>query len=206
MDPKSIVDPNRAKELDVLKTEILNNPDDKQLLPKIRRLHLQISQDRIRQLDLQIRQVRIRRWDFSQRGSYLLLGSVVVFLIGLKSASAYKKKLPAPQPAPDKRKEQARKATRARWAVTVVTVTFGSTALFLATRPWIDLSTADMLATSYPSMAEIKKNWPRFRGPGGLGISAEKQGTAARPQLTDSLGGPRLCHRGRSQQSRSVLF
>ncbi|MHC4086181.1 MAG: outer membrane protein assembly factor BamB family protein [Planctomycetota bacterium] len=172
MDPKSIVDPNRAKELDVLKTEILNNPDDKQLLPKIRRLHLQISQDRIRQLDLQIRQVRIRRWDFSQRGSYLLLGSVVVFLIGLKSASAYKKKLPAPQPAPDKRKEQARKATRARWAVTVVTVTFGSTALFLATRPWIDLSTADMLATSYPSMAEIKKNWPRFRGPGGLGISA----------------------------------
>jgi outer membrane protein assembly factor BamB len=172
MDSQSVVDPNRAKELEALKTEIRNNPDDKQLLPKIRRLHLQISQDRIRQLDLQIRQIRIRRWDFSQRGSYLLLGSVVVLLIGVKSASAYKKKLPAPQPAPDKRKEQARKATRARWAVTVVTVTFGSTALFLATRPWIDFSSADMQATSYPSMAEIKKNWPRFRGPGGLGISA----------------------------------
>ncbi len=172
LDSKSVVDPNRAKELEVLKTEIRNNPDDKQLLPKIRRLYLQISQDRIRQLDLQIRQVRIRRWDFSRRGGYLLLGSVVVLLIGVKSASAYKKKLPAPQPAPDKRNEQTRKAIRARWAVTVGLFTFGSTALFLATRPWIDLSTADMLATSYPSMAEIKKNWPRFRGPGGLGISA----------------------------------
>jgi len=172
MNPESIADPNLTKELRVLKTEIRNNPDDKQLLPKIRRLHLQISQDRIRQLDLQIRQVRIRRWDFSQRGSYLLLGSVIVFLTGLKSASTYKKKLPAPQPAPDKRKEQARKATRARWAVTAGLVIFGSTALFLVTRPWIDFTAADMQATSYPSMAEIKKNWPRFRGPGGLGISA----------------------------------
>ena len=172
LDPQSVVDPNRAKELEVLKTEIRDNPDDKQLLPKIRRLYLQISQDRIRQLDLQIRQVRIRRWDFSHIGSYLLLGSVVVLLIGVKSASAYKKKLPAPQQAPDKRNEQARKAIRARWAVTVGLLILALSAMFLTTRPWIDLSTADMQATSYPSMAEIKKNWPRFRGPGGLGISA----------------------------------
>jgi outer membrane protein assembly factor BamB len=169
LDPQSIVDPNRAKELETLKTEIRDNPDDKELLRKIRLLYLQIRQDEIRQLDLQIRQVRIRRWDFSRRGGYLLLGSVVVLLIGVKTASAYKKKLPAPQPAPDKRKEQIRKTIRARWAVTVGLVILSSGALLLATRPWIDLSTAD---TSYPSMAEIRKNWPRFRGPGGLGVSA----------------------------------
>ncbi len=172
LDPKSIVDPNRAKELDILKTQIRDNIEDEQLLSRVRQLFLQIRQDEIRQLDLKIRKLRIRRWDFSQKGSYLLLGSVVVFLIGLKTTSTYKKKLPAPQPAPDKRKEQARRTSRARWAVTVAAVTFGSTAIFLATRPWIDLSTADTLATPYPSMAEIKKNWPRFRGPGGLGISA----------------------------------
>jgi outer membrane protein assembly factor BamB len=172
LDTKSIADPNHAKELDILKTQILNNIEDEQLLSRLRRLYLQIRQDEIRQLDLKIRKLRIRRWDFSQRGSYLLLGSVVVFLTGLKSASACKKKLPAPQPAPDRRKEQARKATRGRWAVTVAAVTFGSTSIFLVTRPWIDFTAADMQATSYPSMAEMKKNWPRFRGPGGLGISA----------------------------------
>jgi len=172
LDLQSVVDPNRAKELEALKTEIRDKPDDERLLSRLRRLHLQIRQDRIRQLDLQIRQVRMRRWDFSQRGSYLLLGSVVVLLVGAKSASAYKKKLPAPQPQPDKRNEQVRKAIRARWAVTVGLITLGSSALFLATRPWIDFSTADMQAVSYPTMDEIEKNWPSFRGPGGLGISA----------------------------------
>ncbi len=172
LDLQSVVDPKRAEELEVLKIEIRDNPDDEHLLSRIRRLYLQIRQDRIHQLDLQIRQVRMRRWDFSQRGSFLLLGSVVVLLIGVKSASAYKKKLPAPQPQPDKRDEQVRKAIWARWAVTVATVTLGSTALFLATRPRIDFSAADMQVTSYPSPDEISKNWPRFRGPGGLGTSA----------------------------------
>jgi len=172
LDSQSVVDPNRAKELEVLKTEIRDNPDDKQLLPKIRRLYLQIRQDRIRKLDLQIRQIRMRRWDFSQRGSYLLLSGIIVFLIGFKSASAYKKKLPEPQPPPDKLNQQIRTAIYARWTVTVGLLILASSALFLATRPWIDFSAADMQATSYPSMAEIKKNWPCFRGPGGLGISA----------------------------------
>jgi outer membrane protein assembly factor BamB len=172
LDLQSVTDPNQANELEVLKTEIRDKPNDENVLSRLRRLHLQIRRDRIHQLDLQIRQVRMRRWDFSQRGSYLLLGSVIVLLIGVKSASAYKKKLPAPQPQPDKYNEQVRKAIRARWAVTVGLITLGSSALFLATRPWIDLSTADMQAVSYPSMAEIGKNWPRFRGPGGLAISA----------------------------------
>ena len=172
LNSQSVADPNRAKELEVLKTEFRDNPDDKQLLPKIRRLYLQIRQDRIRKLDLQIRQIRMRRWDFSQRGSYLLLSGVIVFLIGFKSASAYKKKLPSPQPLPDKLNQQIRTAIYARWTVTVGLLILASSAMFLATRPWIDFSAADMQVTSYPSMEEIKKNWPRFHGPGGLGISA----------------------------------
>ena len=173
LDSQSVVDPNRAKELEVLKTEIRNNPDDKQLLPKIRRLYLQIRQDEIRQLDLQIRQVRIRRWDFSRRGGYLLMGGVIVFLIGFKSASAYKKKLPEPQPPPDKLNQQIRTAIYAHWTVTIGLFILASAAMFLATRPWIDFSAADMQVTSYPSMEEIRKNWPRFRGSGGLGICAD---------------------------------
>jgi outer membrane protein assembly factor BamB len=171
LDLQSVDDPNRAKELGVLKTEIRDNPDDQRLLSRMRQLYLQIKQDRIRQLDLQIRQVRLRRWDFSQRGSYILLGSLAVLLIGFKSASAYKKKPPSPQAQADKGNEHVLKAW-SRWAVTVVTVVLCSTAIFLTTKPWIDFTAADTESTSYPSMEEIRKNWPRFRGPGGLGVSA----------------------------------
>jgi len=172
LDLQSVLDPNLAEELDVLKIKIRDNPDDQRLLSRIRELYLQVSQDRIRQLDLQIRKVRMRRWDFSSRGSFLLLGSVVVLLVGVKSAAAYKKKLPAPQPQPDKRDEQVRKAKWARWALAVATVTLGSTALLLINRAWLDFSAQDSQVTSYPSPDEISKNWPSFRGPGGLGISA----------------------------------
>jgi len=155
-----VVDPKRAEELETLKIEIQSRPDDEQLLL------------RIRQLDLKIRQERIRRWDFFRKASFLLLGSVAVFLIGAKCARTYKKKLPAPQLRGDRHHEQLRKAMRARWAVTAGLVMLGSGALFLATRAEIDFSRAGLKRTFYPSPEEISKNWPRFRGPGGLGISA----------------------------------
>ena len=173
LDIMSISDPNIAKQLKLLKSEFPANPQDQQLLSKMRNVYMQIRQDSIRELDLQIRQIRMRRWDFSQRGIYLLLGGVVVFLIGVKSATAYKKKLPAPQPVPDRLNEQLRRAIYARWTVTVGLTLLASAALFLATRPWIDFTTADTTAASFPAMDEIRKNWPRFRGPGGLGICAD---------------------------------
>jgi len=173
LDVKSIPDPNLAKQLNLLKSEFPANPQDQQLLSKMRNVYRQIRQNRIRKLDLQIRQIRMRRWNFSHRGSYLLLGGVVVFLIGVKSAHRYKNKLPAPQPAPDRLNEQLRRAIYARWTVTVGLTLLASSALFLATRPWIDFTTADTTIASFPTMEEIKKNWPRFRGPGGLGICAD---------------------------------
>jgi outer membrane protein assembly factor BamB len=172
LDIKSIPDPNHAKKLKLLKSEFPANPQDQQLLSKLRNVYMQIRQDKIRELDLQIRQIRMRRWDFSHRGSYLLLGGVVVFLIGIKSAQSYKKKLPAPQPPPNRLNEQLRRAIYARWTVTVGLTLLASAALFLATRNWIDFTAADTTTASFPTMEEIRKNWPRFRGPGGLGVSA----------------------------------
>src|SRR4030042_1531361 len=86
LDLKSIPDPNLAKQLRLLRAEFPANPQDQQLLSKMRNVYLQIRHNNIRELDLQIRQIRMRRWDFSRRGKYLLLGGVVVFLIGVKSA------------------------------------------------------------------------------------------------------------------------
>ncbi len=155
-----IVEPKREEKLETLKSKLINRPGDEQLISQIR------------QLDLKIRRDRIRRWDFNRKGSWMLLGSIAVFLIGLKSADAFKKKLPTPQLSGDKRDEQIREAMLARWSVTIGLVILGSGALFLVTRPSIDFITVDIERTYYPSMEEISGNWPRFRGPGGLGISA----------------------------------
>jgi len=135
-----------------MKIELRQHPDNEQLLLQIRKR------------DLQFRQHRIRRLDFSRKGSYLLFGSVVIFLIALKCAGTFKKKVPAPQVLGDRRSEQLRQAVLARWAVTAGLVVLGSGALFLAMSTGIDFGGNGAAITSYP--------WPCFRGPGGLGISA----------------------------------
>jgi outer membrane protein assembly factor BamB len=155
-----IPEPEREKELEDLKIAIQNQSDNEQLLL------------RIRQLDLQFRQDRIRSRDFSRKGSYLLFGSVVVLLIGLKLAGAFRKKAPAPQLRRDEPYGQIREAMRARWAVTAGLVILGAGALLLVMGPRIDFTQGDTASASYPSTDQINKNWPSFRGPGGLGVSA----------------------------------
>ncbi len=162
-----IIDLRWETQSENLKIELRQNPDDKQLLL------------RIRQLDLQFRQHRIRRLDFSRKGSYLLFGSVVIMLIALKCADTFKKKIPAPQVLSDRGDEQLRQATLARWAVTAGLAVLGSGALILAipqdTLRWsteIDFGGTGAAITSYPSTEQINANWPSFRGPGGLGVSA----------------------------------
>ncbi len=162
-----IIDLRWETQFENLKIELRRNPDDKQLL------------ERIRQLDLQFRQDRIRRLDFSRKGSYLLFGSVVIMLTALKCAGTFKKKIPAPQVLSNRGDEQLRQATLARWAVTAGLAVLGSGALILAipqdTLRWstdIDFGETGAAITSYPSTEQINANWPSFRGPGGLGVSA----------------------------------
>jgi outer membrane protein assembly factor BamB len=157
---RSVADAKREEQLENLKTTLRSQPDNQQLISQIR------------QLDLQIRQYRIRRRDFSRKGAYLLLASVVTFLVATKCAATFRKKLPAPQLQPDRRDEQFREAKYARWAVATGLVMLGFAALLLAFMPAIDFSAGGAAVASYPSDEEINKNWPSFRGPGGLGVSA----------------------------------
>ncbi len=157
------VNAGREKQLDALKVEIHSQPENQQLISQIR------------QLDLQIRQCRIRGLDFSRKGSYLLAGSVAVLLIGVRWAGTIRKKLPVPAARGgfgDELDKQMRQGTLARWAITVGLAVLLSGALFLALRPAIDFGEKGAASDSYVSMGEIGKNWPRFRGPGGGGVSA----------------------------------
>lgn len=131
-----------------LKKQFGHNPDDEQLLAKIR------------DLDLQYRQNRIRRLDFSRKGGYLILGGITIMLIAIKIADTFKKKLPMPQASGNKDNEQILQAKFSRWAVAAVFVIIGSGALILAIGTDVDFGATRL----------VSQNWPSFRGPEGLGI------------------------------------
>ena len=134
-----IIEPKREEKLEAMKTQLRMTGVDKQLISQVR------------QLDLKIRQDKIRRLDFNRKGGWLLLGSIAVFLIGIKTADAISKSLPKPQLLGDNRQEQIRQAMLTRWAVTASLVILGSISLFIVTRPSIVFVTTDMEAALYPS-------------------------------------------------------
>ena len=176
---RAITLPKREQKLEALKLELRSQrlasaPVAEVPPPQGRGLIATASRGRIsqiRQLDLQIRQLRIRRQNFALKGAYLLLASVVTFLIAAKCTAVLRKKLPAPQPQPDRHDRQFHDAKWARQAVTVGLIMLGGAALILAMIPEIDLTVNGGEAATFASKEEISKNWPRFRGPGGLGIS-----------------------------------
>ena len=156
-----VIDTSEELELLSLKAEIPKRPDDEQLV------------SRIRELDLQIRQKRARAIFRSRKGSFLLLGGVIVFLIGAKFADSLRKKLPAPPSQGDRQSSQAREAKWSRWAVTAGVAMLAISVFSLMAGPKVDFGAADGPAVSpYPSIEEVNENWASFRGPNGSGISA----------------------------------
>jgi len=156
----SVTLPKWEEQLQTLKDEIRGKPDDQQLLSQIR------------QLDLQIRKFRVHRLDFSYKGTFLLFSGVAVLLIGVKWAAIYKKKMPMPQLRSDLQDEQTRKAMFARLTVTIGAVVLGLGALSLLMICDLRFTIFDFQSSFDNRKSEISKNWPRFRGPSGSGVSA----------------------------------
>ncbi|MDP6380982.1 MAG: hypothetical protein QF662_06525, partial [Phycisphaerae bacterium] len=159
-----------SEELLKLKEAVAKNPDDV------------AAKERFRGLDLRLRKEYFRRMDFAGTGAYLLTAFAICFVVAIKSAFTFRRKLPMPQGGAGEPEEQARAATMARWSVAVVGVVLGGAAVFLAMGPIGEapeetpgqVQPRPTLATvgAFPSEEEISRNWPRFRGPGGLGVSA----------------------------------
>ncbi len=168
-----ISDPLDSRKLIELKDSLRRQPDDEPL------------KEQIRELDLQLRREYFRRRGFSRIGAYLLVGSASVFLIGTGIAASYRKKLPMPKRASEEQDGHA--AALARQAVAV----FGAFVLGFALAlvildnglqyqvlpgagdqtASVEQAPAEEPEMPYPPAEEIKRNWPRFRGPGGLGVS-----------------------------------
>ncbi len=162
-------DPLDSEELAALRATLRLEPNDDSI------------KERIRELDLELREEYFRRREFSRRGVYLLAAGIVVFLIGARLAVRYHEKLPMPR---EKSDAESRDVTMARWSVGIFGVILGVAALVLAvlysgppyrvaiTGPEVPGPGGGGPGAGYPSPEEIRENWPRFRGPGGLGVSA----------------------------------
>jgi len=152
----------------------------------------------IREVDRDLRAEYFRRQAFAARGGYLLVLGLAGFVIAVRLSVAWRKRPPEPKPMPAFLERRMRDAGRARWSVSalgfilvagaVVWIALSASGCYVET---VDVSAggggaergADPKAGKVapakaprdmppPSREEVRKHWPRFRGPDGLGISA----------------------------------
>jgi outer membrane protein assembly factor BamB len=137
-------------------------------------------QEEVRQRDLALRQEHFGHLRFLKTGGVYLVVGLAIFVLAGTRVAAYRKRLPMPRPDTQRRRGP-RTLAFARWAVTVLGIAIigSSAALILLTRgmfatdlapPGGEQAVAPPL--DLPKPEEIAKQWPRFRGPGGLGVSA----------------------------------
>jgi len=134
--------------------------------------------ENIRRRDLQLRQDFFGRRAFTKTGGYLLLAGLIVFVAGAGTAAACRKRLPMPLRA-EQRGKPALGAEAARWAVTAVAVTLVAGGGFVIAYYGGAFEAAApngkgpvVAIADPPGPEEIRKHWPRFRGPDGSGHSA----------------------------------
>ena len=137
-------------------------------------------QEEVRQRDLALRQEHFGHLRFLKTGGVYLVVGLAIFVLAGTRVAAYRKRLPMPRPD-TQRQRGPRTLAFARWAVTVLGIAIigSSAALILLTRGMFatDLAPpggeqAVEPPIDFPKPEEIAKQWPRFRGPGGQGISA----------------------------------
>ena len=165
-------DPLKSPELKALKEQLRAKPADEQLKTRIRALDLELRQHYF----LQISRLRF--------GVYLLLGGLAVFVAATSRAALFTRLLPMPQPKPDVAEQAARAATQARWSVAVSGTAIGLFLLILGlslspavprraaeAEKTVSAGNAEPAGSDAASPEEMSRNWPRFRGATGSGLS-----------------------------------
>jgi outer membrane protein assembly factor BamB len=162
-------DPWKSPQLLELKSRLQAAPKDEAV------------KNRIRDLDLQFRQRYAQRRRLQAQGGWLLLAGSVVVILSLQAARKTNALPPQPRPDPAAATRLARLAASSRRSVAVAGGAFAAASLvvawglrseFLPAPPAPDTSAA-AAPPSLPSDSEFARNWPRFRGPDGGGVSAQ---------------------------------
>jgi len=130
--------------------------------------------DEIRALDLRLRKASFGATRLLNRGAWLLLGGLVVFVAAVKALVVLRRKLPMPQAALAGAGHGVRAAMEARRAIAAIAGLLAGAAAVLAISSGAGLSPGPPKViedSSYPSVEEMRKQWPRFRGPDGTGVA-----------------------------------
>lgn len=156
----AILGPSRENKLAAMKLQVQKDPTNQTLLSEVR------------QLDLKIRRDRIWRLDFAHKAAHMLLASVVVLLVAGKIAYDLGKVPPRPGHATDRGEIQVKEAKRARWAVAGGLAMLAAGMTLVGMSGSVEFAQAEEAGPPFASMEERLMQWPRFRGPGGAGVSA----------------------------------
>jgi outer membrane protein assembly factor BamB len=176
----------KTPELTEAKAHLRLNPTD------------EASKKLIRELDLKQREQYFRRLSQMHSGVYLLLAAVAAFLFAATRMARFYKQAPMPLPKPDVSTESSERAKVGRWSVALSGTAVGALLFLLSLgvntalpqraadiEKFASSDNAAMPVADAATPAEMNHNWPRFRGPGGSGVS----GFSNAPQKWDVKSG-----------------
>ena len=129
--------------------------------------------------DFELREDFFRRESLAKTGGYLLVGGLLVFIVAANRVVAWRKRRPIRR-TPIEPDAEGRAVRRASWAVIGMgAAVVAAAAILLAwagRTPLSESAPTEAAAAGptavFPSDEAIAREWPRFRGPGGLGVSA----------------------------------
>ncbi len=150
-----------APHLAEMRAEAARNPKNRQLLGEIRRLDAELRADYFAHLTR------------SRYGNVILLAAVAVFVIAARSALAIAGRVGPPGRKPaDVEREMALVRRGRRAVVTLAVILLAAALTPMAVQAYVRLTTEPPPPPHAADPAEVARNWPRFRGPAGQGISA----------------------------------
>ena len=157
------VDPLNSQAISQLMTKLQQNPEDTVLI------------EQIRALDLLARKAYFtHQWQI-RTGSYLLFAFVLVLLLAVKYMSSLESRLPDLSKSPEPDKTWKNRLLSRKY------ILYGGLGLVLLAFVLGVLSQTEINkigivqpeksqgTSDYPSIQEIRNNWPGFRGPEGIG-------------------------------------
>ncbi len=103
-------DPLNSPELIGLNEKLVNEPGNQEI------------KEQVRDLDLKLRIEYFRHREFSRLGSYLLIGSMAIFLIAIKFYEFFREKIPNPEPTTSQEDEEARTTRISRWVIIAIAI------------------------------------------------------------------------------------
>lgn len=159
-----------AERLTALKQELQARPTDDQL------------KEQIRILDLQVRRRYFRQIALTTSGSKLLVVGAILFVCAGKRLFGLQRTLPRPAVQTDLAERTAAETKRMRWSVATVGITVAVTliATGIAVGTTLPRDVRELAKATDPtqekpapgpSLEELRKHWPRFRGFDGSGVA-----------------------------------